>query len=214
MLPQKPFYMVRHGQSVANTKHIASGGQFDSPLSPLGHEQAQSLSALMDQLPVMPGTLYHSTMIRARDTAMYLNRTLNLPVHAMSELREHDLGIWDGLNWDLVLAKLEANEVPPAGESSSQFSQRIQSVLTDILNNEDNAKPPLIVAHGGLFFAVGMIYEYGIQSVQNCHLHYFEPYPSFDTFPWRVWQFDIAGQKLVKRPAPFCLSQALKKVAP
>ena len=209
MLPQKPFYLIRHGQSEANVRHITAGGQFDSPLSPLGHEQARTLAPYLAQLADQPARVVHSPMIRARDTAQYLNRGLNLQATGMADLREHEMGIWDGLPWDDVLPMLEARMTPPGGETPAQFAQRIQSILTDILNGGDGL--PFIVAHGGLFHAIGFLYEYGMDQVQNCHLHYFEPYPEFDTFPWRVWIFDIEGEKLVRRPAPFCLSVALER---
>jgi hypothetical protein len=51
-----------------------------------------------------------------------------------------------------------------------------------------------------------------MSEVNNCHLHYFEPTDEYEEFPWRVWQFDVTGEKLVKNPAPFCLSQTLEKI--
>ncbi len=210
MLPAKPFYLIRHGQSLANVAHITAGGQFDSPLSPLGHQQAKTLTPYLTQLEIKPERLYHSTMSRARDTAMYLNESLKLPATAERDLREHEMGVWDGTPWREILPHIEAGETPPGGESKTIFAQRIQATLTGILNNEKT--PPLVVAHGGLFHAIGFLYEYGMAEVQNCHLHYFEPYPSFDLFPWRVWMFDIEGGTLVKKPAPFCLSQAIENI--
>ncbi len=211
MLPAKPFYLIRHGQSMANVGHITAGGQFDSPLSPLGHQQGKTLSPYLTQLEIKPGRLYHSTMSRARDTALYLNETLKLEAIAERDLREHEMGVWDGVPWREILPHIEAGETPPGGESKQIFAQRIQLVLTKILEAE--TEPPVIVAHGGLFHAIGLLYEYGMSEVQNCHLHYFEPYPSFDLFPWKVWMFDIEAEKLVKKPAPFCLSQAMAQVA-
>ncbi len=41
MIPAKPFYMIRHGQTEANRDLILQG-QMDSPLTTLGREQALS----------------------------------------------------------------------------------------------------------------------------------------------------------------------------
>lgn len=213
MLPTRSFYLIRHGQSMANIEHITAGGQSDSPLSPLGHEQGKTLAPFLSQLEIKPSHMYHSTMIRARDTAMYLNETLKLGATPVRDLREHEMGAWDGIPWKEVLPHVVAGETPPGGENTSMFAQRIQSTLTDIMDRHPEGDPPIIVAHGGLFHAIGFLYEYGMSEVQNCHLHYFEPEALFDTFPWRVWMFDVEDGRLVKKPAPFCISHALEKMA-
>ncbi len=206
MLPAKPFYLIRHGESLANVRSITAGGLFDSPLSPLGHRQGQALSPFLKGLAKAPTHLYHSPMIRARDTALYLNETLRLPMTAHADLREHDMGIWDGLPWADVLPMLEAGMSPPGGETMPMFTHRIRGMLSAILN--DCPGLPIIVAHGGLFHAIGFMYEYAMSHVQNCHLHYFEPHAGFSPFPWRAWMFDAEDGALAKKPAPFCGSQA------
>lgn len=211
MLPERPFYLIRHGESEANAARVCAGGQYDSPLTAKGRAQARSLAPYLERLEVAPAAIWHSSMNRARETAEILNTGISLSMTERHDLREHDLGKWDGLHWDVVLPKLDNREVPPDGETYQQFTQRIQYALTEIFTT--NSGLPMVVAHGGLFHALGMLYEYGMSPIQNCHLHYFEPDQSLAQFPWRVWQFDIAGKKLEKRPAPFCLSQALARIA-
>lgn len=219
MLPQKPFYLIRHGQSEANAAHITAGGGTDSQLTAKGQKQPQDLSPFLPSLDIQPDVIYHSPMIRAKNTATYLNKSLNLEMHEKHDLHEHHMGDWEGLPWVDVQPQLDSHTSPPNGESRQQFAQRIQSVFTDILN-ECGDKIPMMVAHGGLFFAMGTLYEYGMSDVQNCHLHLFEPEGAWDDFPWRVTAFDIDTEtedpkeaKLVKRAAPFCLSHAMAKIA-
>ncbi|MCM2344058.1 MAG: histidine phosphatase family protein [Alphaproteobacteria bacterium] len=210
MLPLKPFYLIRHGQSRANERHITAGGLFDSPLTDLGRQQAQRLSPFLrnGMLP-SPAKVYHSTMIRARDTADILNQGLGLEMVSDFDLREHDMGVWDGLPWEQVLPQLKSGVAPPGGESTEVFAHRIRHVLKKILITADVEKPPLIVAHGGLFHAIGFLYEYAMSEIQNCHLHYFEPVPDQALFPWHVWQFDVDGDNLIRRPAPFNIDLAM-----
>ena len=204
MLPLKPFYLIRHGQSTANVRHITAGGLFDCPLTKKGREQAANLGPfLKDSMLPKPSRLYHSTMIRARDTAQILNETLKLEMVPDFELREHDMGAWDGLPWTDVMPHLKASQSPPGGETTKQFSDRIMHVLKKIMITSDFENPPMVVAHGGLFHAIGFMYEYAMSEIENCHLHYFEPVPEQALFPWRVWQFDIEDNKLIRRPAPF-----------
>jgi len=212
MLPAKPFYLLRHGQSVANVTHTCAGGQTDSPLSELGHEQGKALAKVIDQLELKPEVIYHSFMQRAHNTAKYVNETLKLEMINSRDLREHDVGEFDGRPDVDVWPMIIRGDKPKGGESRAEFSQRIQATITDILTKEERL--PLLVAHGGVFHAIGLLYEYGLSSIQNCHLHYFEPDGSTsDTFPWRVWMFDIEGDKLVKKEAPIFLSLALNKIA-
>ncbi len=206
MLPQSPFYLIRHGQSTANARQITAGGLFDSPLTDMGRHQAHTLSAyLKDHMMPMPGRIYHSTMVRARDTAHLLNQGLGLDMVPDFELREHDMGAWDGLPWDVVVPELRANKAPPGGETTDRFATRIRTVIEKIIRTHDNDEnPPMIVAHGGLFHAIGFLYQHAITNVENCHLHYFEPAPAQNPFPWRVWQFDIeGGSRLSRRLASF-----------
>jgi 2,3-bisphosphoglycerate-dependent phosphoglycerate mutase len=211
MLPARPFYLIRHGQSEANVARITAGGKFDSPLTEKGRDQARALAPFMPQLEIKPGVLYHSSMVRAHETASIINEKLKLKMIKLQDLREHEMGDWDGQPWEKIEPLLERGDNPPNGESEPLFAQRIQVTLTGILTHaaED---PPLIVAHGGHFHAIGFLYEYAMSEVHNCHLHYFEPNSEWDKFPWRVWNFDIDGKKLVRKSAPFCLSQTLERL--
>ncbi len=204
MLPLKPFYLIRHGETVANAASITAGGQFDTPLNQTGIKQAKMLRSVIGQLEVKPQIIYHSDMQRARDTATYINQTFALEMYERNDLREIDLGEWDGKPWDETLPRLENKETPPNGESEIQFATRIQNAITDVIKKSHERSPPMIVAHGGLFHALGYMYEYGISSVQNCHLHYFEPHPENALFPWKVCQFDIEGDALKRSSAVFC----------
>jgi broad specificity phosphatase PhoE len=211
MLPQKPFYIIRHGQTEANRLGISAGGQTNTPLNDAGISQAETLMPFLKKLDQKPQIIHHSTMQRAKRTAEILNTELNLQMHENYNLREHDIGDWEGMPWLETLPHFEAKINPPNGETHQQFAQRIQWTLTSILNSSDEL--PMIVCHGGIFHALGTLYEYGISHIQNCHLHLYEPEGEWDSFPWRVTVFDIEDGALVKNKANFCLSQALSKIA-
>jgi probable phosphoglycerate mutase len=207
MLPQKPFYLIRHGETIHNAAEISAGGGLDSPLSEKGRAQPQELAPFLANLDVQPQIIHHSTMSRATDTARFLNEPLGLDMIPNRDLREHELGEMEGIPWEKCRPYFEERRPFPGGECISSFSQRIQSTITDILEASDDL--PMIVAHGGLFHAIGFMYDYARMSSNNCHLHYFEPEPTYNDFPWRVWMFDIEGEELIKRPAPFCISHAM-----
>lgn len=212
MLPEKPFYLIRHGETEANAASITAGGEFDSPLTENGRSQAGAVARLLHHLPEKPSRIIHSSMSRARDTANILNEKLQLDLHEEHELREHDVGEWSGQPWEDTMPLLLNDVKPKGGESRAEFSTRIRSTFTDILHAHDELL--MLVAHGGVFHALAYMYGHKTEFyINNCHLHYFEPYSAHPDFPWRVWQFDIEEERLAKRSAPFCATQLLDKIA-
>ena len=106
--------------------------------------------------------------------------------------------------------QITANVRPEGGENKDDYGARVKQTLNGILETHDD--PVMIVAHGGTFYSILHLYEQPYDgSIHNCHLHYFEPSPDYGDFPWRIWQFDIEEDALVKRAAPFCSTRYLDK---
>jgi broad specificity phosphatase PhoE len=185
ILPPKPFYLLRHGQSEANVRRVAAGGNLDSPLTELGKNQARELAAVVHHLPQLPSKIYHSPQIRAKDTAYFVNNTLQLETVEIHDLKEHIFGDWENTPWDDIKHLVDNRVNPPNGETYTQFGERVQRAITDILNT-DHPAPPLLVAHGGVFHAIGRLYGEKIGEVSNCVLHYFSPAPHKEDFPWSI----------------------------
>lgn len=205
MLPSKPFYLLRHAQSEANAKNIAAGSEFDSPLTEIGHQQAKALAPFMADLDPAPVRIYRSPMTRVRQTSQNVCAHLDLEVKEYKNLEEQAFGEWSGQPWADILPKMEQDNSPPGGESERDFTIRVHRVFHEILDDCTDGIP-LIVAHGGVFHALGYIYGYSMSSIQNCHLHYFEPDDNHTHFPWISWQFDIEDGQALKKSTPFCPS--------
>jgi probable phosphoglycerate mutase len=203
MIPAQAFYLLRHGESEANVLNIAAGGGVNSPLTQAGKHQADKLANFMASLEIKPSRIFHSPQIRAKETAERVNKNLNLSMTEIPLLHEHNLGEWEGKSWEIIRPKIYANETAPGGESRSDFSKRIKTVMDEILA-EDHGAPPLIVAHGGTFHAIGKLYEWPFGAMANCHLHFFSPDPSHPPFPWEIWQFDIFGPTLKQTRSEYC----------
>lgn len=183
LLLLKPFYLVRHGETYANIQNLTCGF-LDSQLTPVGRMQAQNVAAFICRLSSIKN-IYHSALSRARDTARIINSLLNVNIKEDVNLNEHNFGAWEGLGWDAILKKLELNENPPDGETDEDFFKRMKNTLNKILLIHDN-NPPLIVGHGGIFYALAKFYGYNIKYVQNCLLYYFEP-NVHQEMPWNTW---------------------------
>lgn len=207
MLPSRPFYMIRHGQSEANEANLTAGGGLDSPLTRLGEQQAQTLSEYIHKLEIKPSQIFASPMIRAHKTATLINEKLEISHTVVKHLHEMHFGDWEGVPWDDIVPFLDQGQIAPNGESNEVFSLRIKNCITETLTQCHEDEVPMLVAHGGLFYAIGLMYGHDINHVQNCHLHLFEPHDECLPFPWKVWQFDIENDNLVKKTAPFCATQ-------
>lgn len=207
MIPAKPFYLVRHGETIANVARVTAGGGTDSPLTENGKDQARGLAALIHTLEITPSEIIHSPMSRARDTANFLNGALKLAMHEIDDLREHMVGEWEGWPWEKAMPLLRSNTRPKDGENLDDFGTRVRTAFNLLLSRP--GKPPLVVAHGGIFHALLHIHDHPYDgAISNCHLHYFEPAPDANpSFPWRVWQFDADGHRLTRSGAPFCGTQ-------
>lgn len=62
-------FLCRHGQTENNRLHLIQGARVDPPLNQNGIAMAQRLGLALAQLPKPVTTMFHSTLIRSRQTA-------------------------------------------------------------------------------------------------------------------------------------------------
>lgn len=152
-------FLVRHGQTEFNVIGRYQG-QTDSPLTPLGQEQARAFGRILAGLPRPPQTIWTSPMGRARATAALIAAELdarrNIPVSLATDprLTELSFGQWDGLSkaeikerWPGVRRGKAARAWlfdAPDGESLEAARHRLADVLRDALAVPDL----LLVSHG------------------------------------------------------------------
>ena len=214
MLPAKPFYMIRHGETEHNLAYVAAGGETDSALTEKGRGQAKDLAPYLENLQIKPSKIFHSSLQRAKHTAEILNNSLGLELEEVHDLREQEIGDWAGQSWEVIYPKFSKDITPPNGEASAQFAARIQRAITYSIEQTIDQGPPLIVCHGGLFYGLGIMYNVyeAITHIDNCQLHYFEPHNDHPFFPWKIIHYVPDGEQLGIETTPFCATK-LKKVS-
>jgi broad specificity phosphatase PhoE len=161
------FYFVRHGESEANKNGVAAGGGYDAPLTDLGRQQATEIAQKVHALNFH--TIYHSPMIRAQDTAKIINQTKQAPMNLIHDLKEWELGDWQGITYaELRDRTLNQGLHPVNGETYDAHLDRVKQAIQSILDTND--KPFMIVAHGGTFVAMTKRFniEHNITLVKNC----------------------------------------------
>lgn len=83
----KTLYFIRHGQSLANTG-AKSLPDFEIPLTELGQTQAKILLKNWQKMGLKPSHIYHSQMLRAKQTAQVFADNFNLPLQEIDLLNE------------------------------------------------------------------------------------------------------------------------------
>lgn len=155
--------LIRHGQSVANTEGRLQG-QFDSPLTDLGRDQARALARRLAREGWSISTVYASDLSRAAETAGILAAELCLPLTLDERLREYDVGELTGVIWreiehrypDVwhVLHHGTAWGHIPGEEGNGPFHARLVAALSDIRSGHNEEESVALVSHGG---SLGMI---------------------------------------------------------
>lgn len=187
MIPPKPFYMIRHGESTANEQQILAG-QTQTPLTMRGIQQAQEERSVLESLATKPSVILHSHLPRAKHTAEILNEGLQLPMIEIEDLQEQCFGEWEDVPYTECVDDLRAGIDPPNGESHADFNERVRRIKNEILAQHDM---PMMVCHGGIFFAFYRLYNREIPWVANARLYAFNPTQNQD-FPWKV---SIVGEE-------------------
>lgn len=83
----KSLYFIRHGQSLANTGAKSMPDQ-EIPLTDLGISQARHLLKNWQKLNITPSHIYHSPLLRAKQTAIIVNQGFGLRLIELSALKE------------------------------------------------------------------------------------------------------------------------------
>jgi len=150
-------YLIRHGRTEFNAEGRYQG-HCDSPLTPLGREQAAANGALLKTLIDDPaGWRFESSPLgRAMDTANIIAGVTGLAAPIPDpRLREISMGGWDGLTEEEI-SHLDPDAVrgatrydiffrAPNGEGFDALAARLQSWLDQTAGD---GRPLIAVSHG------------------------------------------------------------------
>ena len=156
MTPHTRLYLVRHGQ-VEGHGEPRYNGQTDVALTDLGREQYHILKERLSENPV--SACYTSDLTRCRTGAEIICRQFGIEPVPRTELREVNIGVWEGLTWQQIqsrwpeewkarLADL-VNYRVPEGENLLDVNARVIPILKEALQRH-TGQEILFVAHGGV----------------------------------------------------------------
>lgn len=153
--------LVRHGETPWNVT-LQYQGQANIPLNDRGFEQARRTGERLRRLGAV--ALYSSDLARAWQTAEAIGAAAGLTPQPIRELREIDVGQWEGLTPEELyrrfpdhMAEFErdpARTVRLGGESYAQLQARALVALTQIAERHQPGEAIIAVSHGGTIRAL------------------------------------------------------------
>lgn len=147
--------LIRHGVTEWNVEGRYQG-HLPTPLSPAGIEQSQRLAARLRDQPIQ--AIYSSDLPRAAHTARIVGEALGLEVLQVTDLRERDVGSWQGL----TMAEIRARDsegvalwqrepytyLQPGAEAHDHVQARVADFLEQVVERHQEQQVALIT-HGG-----------------------------------------------------------------
>lgn len=148
-------YLVRLGETENNVNGIWSGRKADSPLTPRGEQQSETVAALLTSKGI--AAIYSSPSPRVMRGAQYLSDQTKLPIMTSNEFQEIDLGSLDGMSSSDAKATVIGRkfvvdptgiEFPTAMETLKETQTKALSKIISILS-ENPEGSVAIFTHGG-----------------------------------------------------------------
>jgi alpha-ribazole phosphatase len=149
-------HLIRHGQVVGHDQKRYNG-QTDVALTDLGLEQYHRLKERLADTPI--SACYTSDLTRCVTGARIICKQFGIKPAKRSELRELNIGIWEGLVWQEIqsnwpeewqarLADLVHYRVPQ-GENLLEVEARVMPVINEIVERH-RGQELVVVGHGGV----------------------------------------------------------------
>ena len=142
-MKETKIFLVRHGQSMGNATRVYLG-HTNLGITERGEMQAKlTAEALRDE---KIDAIYSSDLKRAHDTAIPHSIIHNLPINDRVNLREINIGVWEGMKIDDMLRDYHeeftvgwqenfATFTPPGGEcvraAGERFFRELESIAKD-----------------------------------------------------------------------------------
>jgi broad specificity phosphatase PhoE len=150
--------IARHGETDWNRARRWQG-HADRPLTKRGQAQAAELAERLADIAL--DAVYSSDLRRARETAEAVAHAQGVDVVQLAELREVDVGSWEGLTREEAETRfpdgfrrwLAGGTGWEDGESYAEMSTRVLAAV-DRIADEDESGRLLIVSHGGPIRAI------------------------------------------------------------
>ena len=149
-------YLIRHGATSSNEQrpYVLQGSGIDHPLSENGRRQTVALGEFMSPFDI--DAIFASPLKRAVETAEYLANRRSLAIETFADLKEVDVGDWEGQAWASIeqqqpveyaaMMRDPWNNPYVGGECYADVLRRTQPILMQLMRDHPG-KTIGVVAH-------------------------------------------------------------------
>lgn len=140
-------YLIRHGESVANSQGVYQGQTYDTSLTKRGQLQAKFAATALSKEQI--SAVYSSPLKRAMGTAKIIASAFNLPVRKNWDITEMSHGLWESQTkeWveenyhDLLTTWHHSPTLAqmPQGENVQDVLTRAKRFLNSVKEKKKNA---------------------------------------------------------------------------
>ncbi|MDP3935559.1 MAG: histidine phosphatase family protein [Alphaproteobacteria bacterium] len=179
MIPYKPFYFMRHGQTDYNKENRCMGS-LDIPLNSIGEQQAYDARESLKGLLI--DRVVSSPLQRAYTTARIIADHHAVPLDSSALLAEANWGEMQGkpITDPTFFTQWQEGLVLNGGESFESVKRRVKAALIEYLATDTT---PLIISHGGVYWALLELLNLPYYDFHNCQIVYFTP-TNTNSGPW------------------------------
>lgn len=156
MTPHTRIHLIRHGQ-VAGFDQPRYNGQTNVALTDYGVEQYHRIGERLAGTKI--AACYTSDLTRCTIGAGIICQTFGILPVPCRELREVNIGIWEGMTWQEIRsswpdgwqARLDdlVNYRVPGGENLLDVEARVMPVINEVVERH-KGQEVLVVGHGGV----------------------------------------------------------------
>jgi len=173
-------YFIRHGETVWNVENKICGAT-DSPLTPLGIQQAKQAAENIINEGIKADIILYSPLSRAKDTALTIADLTGIPAKEEPRLFEQNFGKYEGTarnGEEFKEAKKQFLNRYNGGESMFKLAQRVYNLLDEVVSDKDRTY--ILVAHNGIARVVHSYFnemtndEYASFGVKNASVNKYE----------------------------------------
>lgn len=169
-------YLIRHGESVANTESIYQGQTYDTPLSDLGMKQVERLAQRFQNVAL--NSVIASPLKRTIMTADAVAQHKNLKVKPEKKIIETNHGEWERKHKDIIekswpeiykkWQKFPSGVRFPDGEHFLETQKRVVEWWNSVANGEGDY---LVVTHDNIIrILIAKILNMKLNRIWKFHL--------------------------------------------
>ncbi len=184
-------YLIRHGESIANTEGIYQGQTYDTDLSPLGEIQTDRLVKWFTDINI--DRIVSSPLKRTRKTAEKVAKSKKMNVETNAEVIETNHGKWEGVHkkeiekrWNGIYKKWLEKPLETTFPEGERFSQTITRTWKWLEGVKDYKGDILLATHDNIIrIIIAKINGMDINSIWNINLN-----------PAAITEIEIEGDKI------------------